>query len=57
MIELGVALVIIGAAWWLRPESVRRWWLRRVAHRSTDPEQRATAARLLGANDPRDLHS
>lgn len=57
MIELGVALVIIGLSWWLRPEQVRQWWLQWVARRSKDPERRATAARLLAADRSRDLHS
>lgn len=71
MIELGVALILIGLiifhiglvlvlielSWWLRPERVRQWWLQRVARRSKDPEQRATAVRLLAADRSRDLHS
>lgn len=57
MIELGAALLVIGLAWWLRPEQVRRWWLRHVARHGKDAEQRARAARLLEIDQRRDLHS
>jgi hypothetical protein len=57
MIELGVALLIIGLSWWLRPEQVRQWWLQAVARRSKDPQRRARAERLLDLDQRRDLHS
>lgn len=48
MVGALVLLAALIACIILHPERVRRWWLRRTARHSPDPERRERAARLLG---------